>query len=196
MWGRKFTLLTSAVTDPQAERPGFYLHPRYRTERPLDSTLLKAKAGFDSFITEKYADEFAGTLTQWSQALLRSPHDFSFLLNSLAADFTGASPVASESRPVRTQAPVEVRQSKFTDESVLNREAFFHALQSSLRDFSEIDAAEFQITWINASPVGSSSDAPGRIETRIRYEITEMHLFDLFPQTFHIETLVRLQRVP
>ncbi len=27
-----------------------------------------------------------------------------------------------------------------------------------------------------------------------RYEITEMHLFDLFPQTFHIETLVRLRR--
>jgi 23S rRNA (uracil1939-C5)-methyltransferase len=30
----------------------------------------------------------------------------------------------------------------------------------------------------------------------IRYEITEMHLFDLFPQTFHIETLVRLRRIP
>jgi 23S rRNA (uracil1939-C5)-methyltransferase len=30
----------------------------------------------------------------------------------------------------------------------------------------------------------------------IRYEITEMHLFDLFPQTFHIETFVRLRRVP
>jgi 23S rRNA (uracil1939-C5)-methyltransferase len=30
----------------------------------------------------------------------------------------------------------------------------------------------------------------------IRYEITEMHLFDLFPQTFHIESLVRLRRVP
>ena len=28
----------------------------------------------------------------------------------------------------------------------------------------------------------------------IRYEITEMHLFDLFPQTFHIETFVRLRR--
>ncbi len=28
-----------------------------------------------------------------------------------------------------------------------------------------------------------------------RYEVTEMHLFDLFPQTFHIETLVRLQRM-
>jgi 23S rRNA (uracil1939-C5)-methyltransferase len=30
----------------------------------------------------------------------------------------------------------------------------------------------------------------------IRYEITEMHAFDLFPQTFHIETLVRLRRIP
>jgi len=29
----------------------------------------------------------------------------------------------------------------------------------------------------------------------VRYEITEMHLFDLFPQTFHVETLVRLRRV-
>ena len=29
----------------------------------------------------------------------------------------------------------------------------------------------------------------------IRYEISEMQLFDLFPQTFHIETLVRLRRV-
>ncbi len=30
---------------------------------------------------------------------------------------------------------------------------------------------------------------------KMRYEITEMHLFDLFPQTFHIETLVRLKRM-
>jgi 23S rRNA (uracil1939-C5)-methyltransferase len=28
-----------------------------------------------------------------------------------------------------------------------------------------------------------------------KYEISEVHLFDLFPQTFHIETLVRLRRV-
>jgi 23S rRNA (uracil1939-C5)-methyltransferase len=31
---------------------------------------------------------------------------------------------------------------------------------------------------------------------KIRYEIAEMHVFDLFPQTFHIETFVRLRRVP
>lgn len=28
----------------------------------------------------------------------------------------------------------------------------------------------------------------------VRYEIAEVHVFDLFPQTFHIETLVRLRR--
>ncbi|MGB6886141.1 MAG: hypothetical protein WBE10_18965, partial [Candidatus Acidiferrum sp.] len=28
-----------------------------------------------------------------------------------------------------------------------------------------------------------------------RYELSEMHLFDLFPQTYHIETLVRLRKV-
>lgn len=28
-----------------------------------------------------------------------------------------------------------------------------------------------------------------------KYELAEVHLFDLFPQTFHIETLVRLRRV-
>jgi 23S rRNA (uracil1939-C5)-methyltransferase len=32
--------------------------------------------------------------------------------------------------------------------------------------------------------------------TAIRYEIVDMHLFDLFPQTYHIETLVRLRRAP
>jgi 23S rRNA (uracil1939-C5)-methyltransferase len=32
-------------------------------------------------------------------------------------------------------------------------------------------------------------------EPSVRYELSEMHLFDLFPQTYHIETLVRLRRV-
>jgi 23S rRNA (uracil1939-C5)-methyltransferase len=35
----------------------------------------------------------------------------------------------------------------------------------------------------------------GGISPAHKYEIAEVHLFDLFPQTFHIETLVRLRRV-
>ena len=41
----------------------------------------------------------------------------------------------------------------------------------------------------NSSRKPKEIAAPG-----VRYEITGMHLFDLFPQTFHIEPLVRLRR--
>jgi 23S rRNA (uracil1939-C5)-methyltransferase len=41
---------------------------------------------------------------------------------------------------------------------------------------------------------GSSKSAHAHNSGWTRYEIREMHLFDLFPQTFHIETLVRLRR--
>jgi 23S rRNA (uracil1939-C5)-methyltransferase len=43
---------------------------------------------------------------------------------------------------------------------------------------------------------GSSKKLSAESAPAIRYEISEMHLFDLFPQTFHIETLVRLRRAP
>src|SRR5580693_888761 len=43
---------------------------------------------------------------------------------------------------------------------------------------------------------GSAKKKDGDVTPAVRYEISEMHLFDLFPQTFHIETLVRLRRAP
>jgi 23S rRNA (uracil1939-C5)-methyltransferase len=42
---------------------------------------------------------------------------------------------------------------------------------------------------------GSSRKTATAAETAHRYEIEQVHLFDLFPQTFHIETLVKLRRV-
>jgi 23S rRNA (uracil1939-C5)-methyltransferase len=44
---------------------------------------------------------------------------------------------------------------------------------------------------LTASPESEAAAS----KKRARYEIAEMHLFDLFPQTFHIETLVRLRCV-
>jgi 23S rRNA (uracil1939-C5)-methyltransferase len=43
---------------------------------------------------------------------------------------------------------------------------------------------------------GTSKKASAEPTSGTRYQIEEMHLFDLFPQTFHIETLVRLRRAP
>lgn len=69
---------------------------------------------------------------------------------------------------------------------------------------AELGAGE--ITYLSCDPstlardlavLTSSPRKPKEIAgPKIRYEITELHLFDLFPQTFHIETLVRLKRVP
>jgi 23S rRNA (uracil1939-C5)-methyltransferase len=47
-----------------------------------------------------------------------------------------------------------------------------------------------------AALTGAAKKAGADAAAAIRYEITEIHLFDLFPQTFHIETLVRLRRAP
>lgn len=68
------------------------------------------------------------------------------------------------------------------------------------------DLAAAEISYLSCDPstlardlavlTGSTRKPKEIIGPGIRYEITEMHLFDLFPQTFHIETLVRLRRVP
>jgi len=42
---------------------------------------------------------------------------------------------------------------------------------------------------------GSERRPRTTVEPGNRYEISDVHLFDLFPQTYHIETLVRLRRV-
>ncbi|GAC1663739.1 MAG: 23S rRNA (uracil(1939)-C(5))-methyltransferase RlmD [Candidatus Acidiferrum sp.] len=62
-----------------------------------------------------------------------------------------------------------------------------------------------EITYLSCDPstlardlavLTGSTRKPGEISrSGTRYEIAEMHLFDLFPQTFHIETLVRLRKV-
>ena len=72
------------------------------------------------------------------------------------------------------------------------------------KHLAEIDARE--IVYLSCDPSTLARDvavltASARKPREIaapsnRYEITEMHLFDLFPQTFHIETLVRLRKSP
>jgi 23S rRNA (uracil1939-C5)-methyltransferase len=50
----------------------------------------------------------------------------------------------------------------------------------------------FAQTGFEAGPEAGDGSGTGATN---RYEITEMAMFDLFPQTFHIETLVRLRKV-
>jgi 23S rRNA (uracil1939-C5)-methyltransferase len=62
-----------------------------------------------------------------------------------------------------------------------------------------------EITYLSCDPATLARDlavlmaSERKQETSVtpghKYQIAEVHLFDLFPQTFHIETLVRLRRV-
>ena len=49
-----------------------------------------------------------------------------------------------------------------------------------------------QINYVSCDPPTLARDLAAFQQSG--YEITDVHLFDLFPQTFHIETLVRLRR--
>jgi len=167
LWGFGFSESRAIVQGSGGNAP-FYLRPRYRTERPLDSVLAKVDASLDRFPSEKYADKIDAILARWNASLLQAPSETSAISQSLAADFSASSPRAVESAKVRSDSMLEVRRNRFSDSATLNRESFLREWRSGLADFSKILVAEFQITAIDA---GNNSDTPARVETRIRYEI-------------------------
>ena len=83
----------------------FHLRPHYRAQRDLDALLLKSQAGSDDFITEKYQDQIAVILAEWSASLLRSPQDVRAIERVLAQDFSGSSllPVEQKARVDRIE---------------------------------------------------------------------------------------------
>jgi tetratricopeptide (TPR) repeat protein/peroxiredoxin len=182
--------LSAALFDSPLEGSAngeFHLHPHYRMPLPLDPLLLKTQAGVDEFITEKYAIQIAAILAQWSEQWTASPFDLAKNIDAVAKtllpNFTGASLKPAESRAVR-RGPVEVRRNTFPQSLSLGREAFLAELRATLSTLSRIETAEFQITQIeepvqvDAGPAQApllggpkESPLPGRLYTRIRYEL-------------------------
>jgi len=170
---RDFALSPASWSDSPPSLPcdgGFRLHPHYSTQRPLEATLLKTQADLDDFVSEKYHDRIDAILAEWSSGLLRSPQQVLAIGRSLGADFLGASLRPAESRALRPDAAVEVRQNKFADSTILGRDSFLQELKSSMGGFSEIVTAQFQVTRIEASTT-SSSQPFGTVRTRVRYEL-------------------------
>jgi tetratricopeptide (TPR) repeat protein/peroxiredoxin len=147
----------------------FRLHPRYRTQRPLDALLLKTQAGLDAFITEKYHDRIAAILAEWSSSLLQSPQEVHAVERVLAPDFSGSSLRPVDSRLAGRGSVLDVHQNKFNSQTNLGRDAFLQELRAAMGVFSKILTAEFQVTNIEAS--SASSQLTERIRTRVRYEL-------------------------
>ena len=149
----------------------FHLHPRYRTPDPLAATLVETQAGHDEFISEKYHDQIAAILAQWSSSLRQSPRQIQAIGKTLAANFSGTSFHPVESRLLRSGPVLEIQRSRFAAQASLGRDDFLRDLQATLAGFSTIVTAEFQITSISGSPPLTVANPPGQVQTRVRYEM-------------------------
>jgi tetratricopeptide (TPR) repeat protein/peroxiredoxin len=140
----------------------FHLHPHYRAKLPLETALLKVQAGSDEFVTEKYVDEIAAILAEWSAGLLESPQHVQPIEEVLTVDFVGSSLQPVESRPVRSDPALKIRQNKFARPAV-DRGGFLSELRSAMNSFTKLVTAEFQMTSIDVMPSG--------LRTRVHYEL-------------------------
>jgi len=130
----------------------------------LESLFSKTQPGLDDFVTEKYAERMESLLAQWSAALRNSPQDVTGVGQAMATTFIGASLKPSTSQPVRSQGVLEIRRNRFTDKATLAPDAFLSDLRSSMKDFSSLLTAEFQVTSIQAL-------SAQRWNTRVRYDL-------------------------
>ncbi len=159
-------------TDGLEEGAAFVLRPRYRSERPLDAMLLKVPAGSDRFISEKYAEEIAAILGEWSAALLRPPRSTQVLRSSLSPDFRAASLSPAESTVIRSSSDLHVRRNRFSRDIKIDPQRFVLQWESWLEVFSSIDVAEFQVTSIEIpADTSAASMSPRNLITKVRYEV-------------------------
>lgn len=146
-----------------------YLHPRYRTERPLDAILAKVRPELDPrFPNEVYAEKIEAILSGWRTSLLNSVQDRQVIERNLASAFVGTSPVPVSSRSTRSSAGIQVYLSAFSAD-MLGQNAFLTAWKAALNNLSKITVAEFQVTRIDASE--PTNKASTQLQTRIRYEL-------------------------
>src|SRR5215472_15315383 len=146
----------------------FHLQPHYRERLPLEATLAKLAAGSDGFVTEKYHEQLAAILAQWSEDWVESPLNLGALESALTSDFSGGSLLPAESRILRSGPPLEIRVNKFSGENV-GRNRFLEHLRAYLKAFSSIITAEFAVTSIAATAKESPSDL--RLTTQVRYTL-------------------------
>src|SRR5262252_9295352 len=151
----------------------FHLHPQYRVPRGgIESVLAKVKAGSDEFVTEKYHDQVSAVLAEWSAQILQSPQATTALEKVLATSFSANSPKTVQSLPLRRDASLQVWREQFAQETTTGRLAFLSEWRSSLRNFSKIITAEFQVTHIRLGSLVPSATAQSVVlETRVRYEL-------------------------
>jgi tetratricopeptide (TPR) repeat protein/peroxiredoxin len=150
----------------------FHVHPRYRMPRGFEAMLRKVPAGFDEFVTEKYHHRIEAVFTEWSAQLLQSPQSTAALEKRFSPDFSGISPKPSVWKPVCEVSPLYVWKGEFAGEPVLHGRDFLNDWRASIKAFSKVITAEFQVTSIHATPEAASASGQSQLlETVLRFEL-------------------------
>ena len=133
--------------------------------------MRKVPAGFDEFLNEKYQDQVAVVLKEWSSQLLRSPQSVAALEKVISANFSATSLKASNWKPVRSESVLSVWQGEFSGEPALSREKFLADLRALFGAYSTIITAEFQVISIHSAPSSSAPEASRSLQTVVRFEL-------------------------
>jgi tetratricopeptide (TPR) repeat protein len=150
----------------------FHVHPPYRLPRGFEAVLRKVPAGFDEFVTEKYHDRIEAVFTEWMAQLLQSAQATAALEKRFSPDFSGMSPKPNVWKPVYKVSPFHVWKGEFAGGPVLQGRDFLSDWRSSIKDFSKIITAEFQVISIYARPEAASASGQSQLlETVLRFEL-------------------------
>jgi tetratricopeptide (TPR) repeat protein len=159
--------------------PEFHVHPVYKTPRAIEAVLKKARAEFDSYLTEIYQDQIVKVFEEWATELRVSPEKTDALGRAMSARFVSNSLVAKLHDRRKADGVFQVWDAKFQAAPLIGREEFLAGWRLAVSSFSKLIAAEFQITGIRAdaaSPVYAENGV--RVQTRVRYEfVGEGHGF-------------------
>ena len=147
----------------------FHLQPHYRSPTTLDAILLKARAGLDEFITEKFADEIAGILARWSTGLRHIPPEWKTIAAAIAPGLLGGSLHPAASTRTYSGAGLEAHHLTFEPDEALHPDAFTRELGTYFGGFREVLTADFQVTRIDVKSAAGA--ARPDLRTRVRYEI-------------------------
>ena len=142
------------------------LTPIYPARSPLSDIIALVTPGYDSYITERYADEIGSVLNKWRDALRESPQGLTTLAESLDESIEASTLVPATERKLRSGFGIETVNLQFKPELARGRDRFVDRLRAWLASSVQIETAEFEI-------FGLEQIAGDRLAVRaeIRYDL-------------------------
>ena len=147
-----------------------HLQPRYRSRPSLAEMFSKVAPGNDAFLTEKYHELIATTLSRWAGELLASPGSTGAIGAALTHDFRGGTLSPTKRDELRSDSSLQISRLQFARDASLGSNEFLAALSKEFAAFNSLRVAEFQVTGIRVTS-GNDHARPVGLQTDVRFEL-------------------------